>query len=79
MSSRVSGEALLATACADRFGIKLSIANSKAGVKMNEDNFNPVTNKNLSYECSSCGQCFESLERLRQHQVDCGDDDFECL
>jgi hypothetical protein len=31
--------------------------------------------KNLSFECNGCGQCFESSERLRQHAIDCGDDD----
>jgi hypothetical protein len=30
---------------------------------------------NLSYECNGCGQCFENMERLRQHGVDCKDDD----
>jgi hypothetical protein len=34
-----------------------------------------VTQKSLSFECSGCGQCFESTERLRQHAIDCGDDE----
>ena len=29
----------------------------------------------LSFECDGCGQFFESWERLRQHEVDCKDDD----
>lgn len=31
----------------------------------------------LSFECDGCGQFFETWERLRQHQVDCQNDDFE--
>lgn len=38
-------------------------------------NVGTVGQKNLSFECSGCGQCFESSERLRQHAIDCGDDD----
>jgi hypothetical protein len=30
-----------------------------------------------AYECSGCGQCFESMDRLRQHEIDCKEDDFE--
>ena len=38
-------------------------------------NVGTVGLKNLSFECSGCGQCFETSERLRQHAIDCGDDD----
>jgi hypothetical protein len=31
----------------------------------------------LSFECEGCGQSFESWGRLRQHQVDCQNDDFD--
>jgi len=29
-----------------------------------------------SYECGGCGAFFESLDRPRQHEVDCKEDDF---
>ena len=29
----------------------------------------------LSFECDGCGQFFESWERLREHGVDCRDED----
>jgi len=35
--------------------------------------------KNLSFECDGCGGCFESWDRLRQHQVDCQSDEFETV
>jgi hypothetical protein len=28
----------------------------------------------LPFECDGCGQCFESWDRLRQHQIDCRSD-----
>jgi hypothetical protein len=31
----------------------------------------------LAFECDGCNEAFESLERLRQHQVDCKSDDSE--
>ena len=33
--------------------------------------------KTLAFECDSCGQAFESWERLRQHQVDCQTESFD--
>jgi hypothetical protein len=44
---------------------------------MNEEAANLVNPKTLSFECESCGQFFESWDRLRQHQVDCQSDEFE--
>ena len=44
---------------------------------MNEENvYNPVEVVR-AYECTGCGQYFESMDRLRQHEVDCKSDDFE--
>jgi len=31
----------------------------------------------LVFECDGCGESFESLERLRHHQVDCKSDESE--
>jgi hypothetical protein len=31
----------------------------------------------LAFECDGCSESFESLERLRQHQVDCKSDESE--
>jgi hypothetical protein len=42
---------------------------------MKEGPANGVRRTALSFECDGCGQLFESWERLRQHQVDCRDDD----
>ena len=49
------------------------------GTSMESQNDKTETEKrkNLSFECDSCGGCFESWERLRQHQVDCQSDEFE--
>lgn len=44
--------------------------NEKAGAAMEV---------NRPYECSGCGECFESIERLRQHKVDCKDEDLESV
>jgi hypothetical protein len=33
--------------------------------------------KTLAFECDGCSECFESWERLRQHQVDCKSDESE--
>lgn len=33
--------------------------------------------RKLFFECDGCGGFFESLECLRQHEVDCKDDNFE--
>lgn len=45
--------------------------------EMNEEKLSPVTEFIRSYECSNCGQGFESLDRLRQHQIDCEDHEIE--
>ena len=44
---------------------------------MSDDNAETANKTNRSYECNCCGERFESAERLRQHEVDCKDDDFE--
>jgi hypothetical protein len=44
---------------------------------MKEDPTNPENKSVLSFECDGCGQFFESWERLRQHAIDCRDDDSE--
>jgi len=44
---------------------------------MSDENTTGVKKTIRSYECDGCGECFESMERLRQHEVDCKDDDFE--
>jgi hypothetical protein len=44
---------------------------------MKEDSSNDVKRTALSFECNGCGQFFESWERLRQHEVDCKDDDVD--
>jgi hypothetical protein len=30
-----------------------------------------------SYECAGCGEYFDSFDRLRQHEVDCRDDNVD--
>jgi hypothetical protein len=40
---------------------------------MKEDSAIREERKSLSFECSCCGQFFESWERLRQHEIDCDD------
>jgi hypothetical protein len=45
------------------------------GATSSDENVAAMTQKSLSFECSSCGHCFESTERLRQHAIDCGDDE----
>lgn len=47
------------------------------GAEMKEDFDENVKSATLSFECDGCGEFFESWERLRQHQVDCQEDDFE--
>ena len=44
---------------------------------MEEEFANVVKPTALSFECDVCGQSFESWDRLRQHQVDCQNDDFD--
>jgi hypothetical protein len=44
---------------------------------MKEHPTNPENKPVLSFECEGCGQFFESGERLRQHAIDCRDDDTE--
>ena len=44
---------------------------------MSDKNTGAAERTNRSYECNGCGECFESMDRLRQHEVDCKDDDFE--
>ena len=48
---------------------------SSNGAASSGKNIGAVTQKSLSFECSGCGECFESTERLRQHAIDCRDDD----
>ena len=31
----------------------------------------------FAFECDGCGESFESLQRLRQHEVDCKSDESE--
>jgi hypothetical protein len=45
--------------------------------KMNEENSAAKKNKPEPFECVRCGAGFESLTRLRQHEVDCIAEDFE--
>jgi len=45
------------------------------GVASGGKDVGAVTKKIFSFECGGCGECFESTERLRQHAIDCGDDD----
>ena len=49
------------------------------GTSMESQNDKTETEKrkNLSFECDGCGGCFESWDRLHQHQVDCQSDEFE--
>ena len=42
---------------------------------MNEENVYNAAEIVRAYECAACGQYFESMDRLRQHEVDCKDDD----
>jgi hypothetical protein len=44
-------------------------------IKMKENNSDNMEKIATSYECGGCGAFFESFERLRQHEVDCKDDD----
>lgn len=44
---------------------------------MDEDVGKPSTSQTFSFECDSCGQYFESWDRLREHHVDCQIDTFE--
>ncbi len=34
-----------------------------------------TTSKTCAFECDGCGEFFESWERLREHQVDCKNDE----
>lgn len=45
---------------------------------MDEDAAKTANRKALSFECESCGERFETWDRLRQHQIDQADD-FEML
>jgi hypothetical protein len=42
---------------------------------MGESKFDNMNKTARSYECDGCGASFESFERLRQHEVDCKNDD----
>jgi hypothetical protein len=42
---------------------------------MKEAESNDIERKINSHECPACGAAFESFERLRQHAVDCRDDE----
>ena len=46
--------------------------NCVRGKAMNDEPTNLATPRILSFECDCCGQFFESWDRLRQHQIDCG-------
>jgi len=46
---------------------------------MSKENTGAARGTNRSYECDGCGESFEFMERLRQHEVDCKDDDFESI
>lgn len=63
--------------------IRLPHRGSRAGeiflsrAPMKEDPSNENKRAALSFECNGCGQFFESWERLRQHEVDCNDNDLD--
>ena len=42
---------------------------------MSDEPANFVNPTALPFECEGCGQGFESWDRLRQHQIDCGQDE----
>jgi len=46
-------------------------------MESHEDREEAEEGKSLSFECEGCGGFFESWDRLRQHQVDCRNDDFD--
>lgn len=46
---------------------------------MSDESASVVRETSCSYECNGCGERFESVERLRQHEVDCTNDDFDWI
>jgi predicted SprT family Zn-dependent metalloprotease len=52
-------------------------ANGNNEKAQSDENVDSVRQNSRSYECSACGEHFESTERLRQHEVDCRDDRFD--
>ena len=42
---------------------------------MSKEKFNDTKEKERSFECDGCGALFASFESLRQHEVDCKDDE----
>jgi ribosomal protein L44E len=46
---------------------------------MDEDAAKTASRTALCFECESCGERFETWDRLRQHQIDCQPDDFDML
>jgi predicted nucleic acid-binding Zn ribbon protein len=53
----------------------------KVGVEVNMEkngsSDDTKTKSTFAFECDGCGEAFESLQRLRQHEVDCKSDETE--
>ena len=42
-----------------------------------DNNADDIKTMARSYQCDGCGEFFDSFDRLRQHEVDCRDDNVD--